>query len=99
MGASFNPIFIAIKRKKETSGYTTIDLPALQRERKMNIIACFNRHLLEKKVMHALICIFRRLLFKSGRIKIHLGYFSIRFLKMNKIETMRVIDRQMACIT
>merc|ERR1719367_1265898 len=46
--------------------------------------------------MHAIICIFRKFLFKSGRIKIHLGYFSIRFLKMRKIETMRLIDRQMA---
>ena len=46
--------------------------------------------------MHAIICIFRKFLFKSGRIEIHLGYFSIRFLKMKKNETMMVIDRQMA---
>ena len=80
--------------KLSTYGYTTLDLPALQKEPKMNIIACFNQHLFKKKVMPPIICIFRKFWFKSGRVKIRFGYFSIRFLKMKKIETMKVIDRQ-----
>ena len=31
------------------AGYTTLGLPALQKEPKMNFIVCFNRHLLKKK--------------------------------------------------
>ena len=39
------------KKQKHSwgAGYTTLGLPALQKEPKMNFIVCFNRHLLKKK--------------------------------------------------